>query len=348
LDGGTSRRALEIIDRNAQSQVKLVADILEVSRIITGKLRLDIRPVDLGSIIGSVLDGVRPAADAKQIRIRSTLMPSARLTAGDPQRLQQIVWNLVSNAMKFTPQGGTISLELADGGPALVSIRVTDTGMGISPEFLTHVFERFRQADSSTTRQHGGLGLGLAIVRHLVELHGGTVRAESEGLGKGAAFVVELPKMIDDAAPRLEPARTQSVEALAAVGEHPLSGCRVLVVEDDDDARELLAALLKQFGADVDTARSVEGALDVLVRIWPDVLISDIGFAERDGYALIREVRTLETRGRARLPAAAVTAYARQEDSDRALAAGFDRYVSKPIQAKTMIETVRELWKGRA
>ena len=201
MDERSSRRALEVIDRNAHLQVQLVADILDVSRIITGGLTLDVRPVDLGSVIGAALDSVRPAADAKQIRIRSRLAASARVTEGDPQRLQQVIWNLLANAVKFTPPDGTVDLELVDAGNAGVELRVADNGAGIDPEFLPHVFERFRQADNSVSRQHGGLGLGLAIVRHLTELHGGTVRAESPGPGKGSVFTVALPRRHPDRVP---------------------------------------------------------------------------------------------------------------------------------------------------
>jgi len=345
LDEATSRRALQIIDRNAHTQVQLVEDILDVSRIITGKLRLDVRPVDLGAIIGMVLESASPAADAKQIRLWSTLAPAARDTTGDPKRLQQIIWNLVSNALRFTPQGGSIGVELSECGTNNVCIKITDTGTGIAPEFLPHLFERFSQADSSTTRQHGGLGLGLAIVRHLTELHGGTVKAESEGLGTGATFTVELPKLTVDSLK--DTAARPSADFVVPRDALPLSGCRVLLVEDEPDARELIATILTKGGAVVETAISVGQAIAAIERTPPDVLLSDIGLAGDDGYALIRQVRAREIDTRRRLAAASVTAYARQEDRERALDAGFDGYVAKPVDADVMIATIRSLWKAR-
>jgi PAS domain S-box-containing protein len=343
LDEATSRRALQIIDRNAHTQVQLVEDILDVSRIITGKLSLDVRPVDLGAVIGMVLESASPAAEAKQIRLWSTLAPSARDTSGDPKRLQQIIWNLISNALRFTPQGGSIGVELNECGTNAVCIKVTDTGAGIAPEFLPHLFERFSQADSSTTRQHGGLGLGLAIVRHLAELHGGTVRAESQGRGMGATFTVELPKLTVDRA--MDAAAKTAGDSVAS--HALLSDCRVLLVEDEPDARELIATILTKAGAAVETAISVDQAMAAIERTPPDVLLSDIGLVGDDGYALIRQVRAREIDTQRRLPAAAVTAYARQEDRERALDAGFDGYVAKPVDPDVMVATIRTLWKAR-
>jgi signal transduction histidine kinase len=345
LDEATSRRALQIIDRNAHTQVQLVEDILDVSRIITGKLSLDVRPVDLGAIIGMVLESVSPAAEAKQIRLWSTLAPSARNTMADPKRLQQIIWNLISNALRFTPQGGSVGVELSDCGANNVCIKITDTGAGIAPEFLPHLFERFSQADSSTTRQHGGLGLGLAIVRHLTELHGGTVKAESQGRGTGATFTVELPKLAFHGVK--DTAAKPAADSVVAGDVSPLSGCRVLLVEDEPDARELIATILTKAGAVVETAISVDQAIESIERTPPDVLLSDIGLAGDDGYALIRQVRAREIDTRRRLPSAAVTAYARQEDRERALDAGFDGYVAKPVDPDVMIATIRSLWKAR-
>jgi PAS domain S-box-containing protein len=344
LDEATSRRALQIIDRNAHTQVQLVEDILDVSRIITGKLSLDVRPVDLGAIIGMVLESASPAAEAKQIRLWSTLSPEARDTCGDAKRLQQIIWNLISNALRFTPPGGSVGVELSEGGANNVRVKITDTGAGIAPEFLPHLFERFSQADSSTTRQHGGLGLGLAIVRHLVELHGGSVKAESEGRGTGATFTVELPKL---AVGRAKDTAAKSAGVLTGGDALPLSGCRVLVVEDEPDARELIVTILTKAGAVSDTAISVDQAIAAIERTKPDVLLSDIGLVGDDGYALIRQVRAREIDTPRRLPAAAVTAYARQEDRERALDAGFDGYVAKPVNAAVMVATIRALWKSR-
>lgn len=341
LDEGTASRALQIIDRNAQVQLQLVEDILEVSRIITGKLKLDVQPVDLGAIVGTVLESVRPAADARQIQLRSTVSASARLSVGDPKRLQQVVWNLISNALKFTGQGGSVEVEVADCTPTSVCIKVTDDGVGIPPEFIPHLFERFTQADSSTTRRHGGLGLGLAIVRHFVELHGGTVRAESKGPGQGATFTVELPNL---AVETTSAVALRSRSGRAAVHGSPLEGCRVLLVEDDADARDLLATILMQAGAVVEVSASVDEAMAALERAVPDVLLSDIGLVGADGYTLIRKVRARDAECHAHLPAAAVTAYAREQDRQSALDAGFDRYVAKPVD-RNIVETVQQLWK---
>jgi PAS domain S-box-containing protein len=347
MDQRSQRRALEVIDRNAHLQVQLVADILDVSRIITGALRLAVQPVDLGSVIGAALDAVRPAADAKRILIRSRLAASARLTKGDPQRLQQIVWNLLANAVKFTQAGGRVDVEVLDGGAAGVRIRIQDDGAGIDPAFLPHVFERFRQADSSVSREHGGLGLGLAIVRHLAELHGGTVRAESPGLGKGSTFTVELPRMDPNRASASgEHQQVTLVDHSQSNQENSLGGCRALVVDDDDDARELIVTILTAAGASVQTASSVHEALRHLEASTPDVLLADIGMPGADGYALIREVRTREAQSGQHLPSGAITAYAGSHDRERTLAAGFDCYVSKPINPAAIVEAVRSMCGG--
>jgi CheY-like chemotaxis protein len=347
MDEKSTRRALEVIERNALLQSQLVEDILDVSRIITGGLQLNVRPVDVGSVIGAALDAVRPAADAKGIRILSRLAPTARLTEGDPQRLQQIVWNLLANAVKFTPAGGQIDVDVDIAGPDTggVQIRVRDNGAGIDPQFLPFVFDRFRQADGSVSRQHGGLGLGLAIVRHLVELHGGTVHAESEGPGRGSTFVVRLPtseRMRADAR-RIE----TSGDERPSWGAAPvLTGCRALVVDDEVDARELLATMLTTAGAEVRTASSVQEALRLLDGFGADVLLADIGMPGEDGYSLIRTLRTRESGTGRRLPAAAITAYASRDDRERALGAGFDRHIAKPIKPEVIIDTVVSLQNG--
>jgi len=346
LDQRSTKRALQVIDRNAHLQAQLVADILDVSRITTGGLRLDVRPVDLGSVIGAALDSVRPAADAKKIQIRSRLAPSARLTDGDPQRLQQIIWNLLSNAVKFTQPGGVVDVDLLDAGRDAVRIRVADDGAGIAPEFLPHVFERFRQADGSVSRQHGGLGLGLAIVRHLVELHGGTVHAESAGVGRGSTFTIELPRAVTD---RVSDSggdlqRTTGAESAQSVRAGSLAGCHALVVDDDVDARELITMILTTAGATVRSASSAAEALQHLDAAWPDVLLADIGMPAADGHGLVREVRMREAKVGRHVPAVAVTAYATDLDRERALAAGFDRHVPKPIDAGVLIEAVLSLW----
>ena len=349
MDERSTKRALQVIDRNAHLQVQLVADILDVSRIITGGLTLDIRPVDLGSVIGAAFDSVRPAADAKQIRIRSHLAASARLTSGDPQRLQQVIWNLLANAVKFTPADGLVDVDLGDAGERGVQVRVADNGAGIDTDFLPHVFERFRQADGSVSRQHGGLGLGLAIVRHLVELHGGTVRAESAGLGKGSTFTVVLPRLNAAQGPSSEnPVEQVTVtDAPGSDDKISLTGRSVLVVDDEDDARDLLAMILTTAGARVETAASASAALQVLDTSRPDVLLADIGMPGGDGYTLIREVRKREMHSQHRLPSAAITAYAGTRDRERALTAGFDRHVAKPIDAAAILEAVRSMCENR-
>ena len=338
MDPRSTTRALEVIDRNAQLLAKLVADILDVSRIITGGLRLDPRPVDMASVIGAAVDAVRPAAAAKNLRLVSHLAGTVRQVQGDPQRLQQIVWNLLSNAVKFTDAGGTVTIELRDDRARRVNVSVSDTGAGIEPLFLPHVFERFRQGDGSASRLHGGLGLGLAIVRHLVELHGGVVQAESAGPGQGSTFTVSLPS-IESEAPQVLPV----VEPPMA---GPLDGYRVLVVDDQEDARDLMAAILTKVGARVDTAASAAAALRIIEQTRPDVLLADVGMPGEDGYALIAEVRKQEAPTGARLPAAAVTAYASDRDRKKALAAGYDYHVAKPITHSTVVSVVLALAAG--
>jgi PAS domain S-box-containing protein len=342
MDQQSTRRALEVIDRNAQLQAKLVGDILDVSRIITGGLRLDPLPVDMTSVIGAALDAVRPAAAAKNVRLTSRLSGSAEHVQGDPQRLQQVVWNLLSNAVKFTDAGGTVTIDLTDGPDHHVMIHVCDSGAGIAPDFLPHVFERFRQGDGSASRQHGGLGLGLAIVRHLVELHGGSVRAESPGQGKGATFTVILPST-RSGPPRLPPPKHGDTEQLRA---GPLEGYRVLVVDDQEDARDLMATILAKVGAEVETAASVDDALSLIERTPPDVLLADIGMPGKDGYVLIEEVRRQDARRGARLPAAAVSAYVTERDREKALAAGYDYHVPKPITHTAVISAVLAISSG--
>jgi PAS domain S-box-containing protein len=349
LDEQSARKALHVIDRNAHLQTQLVADILDVSRIITGGLRLNLRPVDLASVVGAALDAVRPAADAKKVRLHSRLAASVRIYEGDSERLQQVVWNLLANAVKFTPAGGSVDIDLLDGADGGVIIRVRDDGAGIDAAFLPHVFERFRQADGSVSRQHGGLGLGLAIVRHLVELHGGTVRAESAGPGQGSTFTVELPRADRD--------RVREVLAERRPGaggrsrrEHAVSldRCRILLVDDDEDARQLTATILRTAGAEVRTASSVDEALRELEASPADVLLADLGMPGADGYDLIREVRRRSAPTDQYLPAAAITAYAGTYDRARALDAGFDDHISKPITPDAILEAVVSLWRRDA
>jgi signal transduction histidine kinase/CheY-like chemotaxis protein len=334
LDAGTAARGLEAIERNARLQAQLIDDLLDVSRIVTGKLRVHVRTVALPEVVQAAVETVRPAAAARHIQLEITFEPSVGPVAGDPQRLQQVAWNLLSNAVKFTPPAGRIEVRLARVG-TLAELSVRDTGQGIAPEFLPHVFDRFRQADSTTTRAHGGLGLGLAIVRHLVELHGGTVRAESPGPGQGATFTVSLPL----AGLRASAGEVAPQEPMAS--ERILVGVRVLVVDDQPDQRDLLATMLGRFGADVVTAESAAAARRLVTEASPDVLVCDIGMPGQDGLALIREVR--EQRPGQRVPAVALTAYARPEDREAAVAAGFAEHLAKPVEPDTLVHTIARL-----
>jgi signal transduction histidine kinase/ActR/RegA family two-component response regulator len=348
LNEATRAQILESIERSAKTQVQLIEDLLDVSRIVSGKLYLNVGPVDLASVIEAALDVVRPAADAKNIRI--LYMPDSPVgpVSGDAARLQQVVWNLLFNAVKFTPEGGRVEIRLERVG-SHAQIIVSDTGKGIGAEFLPYVFDRFRQADGTTTREHGGLGLGLAIVRHLAELHGGTVHAESQGVGRGATFSVDLPLMavrMEASAVEREYQRdgdgARSSDQLSA-----LNGLRVLVVEDEADAREMIKAVLTQGGAEVRTSASTREALEVLEQWKPDVLMSDIGMPGEDGYALIHKVRALAEEHGGRIPAAALTAYVREEDRKRILAAGYQKHVAKPVGPAELITTIADL-SGRA
>ncbi|MEG4572898.1 ATP-binding protein [Microcoleus sp. N3A4] len=338
-------RALETIERNAKSQAQLIEDILDVSRIITGKLRLQVRRVNLVPVIESAIDSVRLAAEAKSIRLQSVLDSESGPLLGDADRLQQVVWNLVSNAIKFTPKNGRVQIRL-ERVNSHVEITVSDTGPGISSDFLPFVFDRFRQHDSTTTRSYGGLGLGLAIVRQLVELHGGTVTVVSPGIGQGTSFTVKLPVMIIHL-PTSDPERLNSiVEANARVEASPtLEGLQILVVEDEADALELLSTILQKYGADVIAAASVKEALTIIETATrsPDVLVSDIGMPDEDGYSLIRKLRQLEAQRGGRLPAIALTAYARNDDRRQALLAGFQMHLTKPVDAADLVAVVASL-----
>jgi len=326
-------RGVDVIRRNAQSQKHIVDDILDVSRIIAGKLRITPAPVDLRTVVRDALDVVRPAADAKNVRITVADGDAPVPLLADGARLQQIVWNLLSNAVKFTPAGGRVSIALAPANDT-VTIRVVDTGQGIDPEFLPHVFDRFKQADSSSTRAHGGLGLGLAIVRHLVELHGGTVTARSEGLGRGATFEVLLP---------VQPARAGDTAKGAAPESAPLAGARILVVDDDRDSRELVCELLRAAGANVHVAASADDAMRAAIAALPDLVVSDIAMPDRDGYALVAELRAAIKRDAAPLRVVALTAYGRDEDRAAAARAGFDAHLTKPVDPSELVRTVRRL-----
>ena len=343
LDAAAGARALETIERNARSQAQLIADLLDVSRIITGKLRLDFKPVELRRIIDSALETVRPAADAKGILLDISIGPLASPVLGDADRLQQVIWNLLSNAIKFTPRAGRVEVRLREEGGNAV-IRVSDSGIGIRPDFLPYVFDRFRQAEGSITRTHGGLGLGLSIVRHLIELHGGTAEVESPGEGEGATFMVRLPL-------RAELAEDDPLDR-TGIGMTPpglfstpdlLAGVRVVVVEDEADTRELLSLSLQQCGAEVAAFGSVPEALASFDLAVPDVLLSDIGVPGEDGYSLIRKVRMREPALGGKVPAAALTAYARAEDRLRALEAGYQTHLAKPVDPSELIATVARL-----
>lgn len=357
-------RALETIERNARLQTQLIEDLLDVSRIIRGQLALNLRPISLVSVIEAAINTVRPTADAKGIKITPTLQSTVGLISADPDRLQQVVWNLLSNAIKFTPQGGRVEIRLNSvvGNAAsrlYAQLQVTDTGKGISPEFIPHVFDRFRQADSTTTRSYGGLGLGLAIVRHLVELHGGTVRAESPGEGQGATFIVQLPLQEESRGEwetgtptrrgvgerereGISPAHLLSAPVTPMLSR-PLSGLRVLVVDDEADTRDYLMTVLEEYGAQVTGAASASQALLNIEQISPDVLVSDVGMPGEDGYSLIRQVRALKSGQNASIPAVAVTAYARDEDCKKAIAAGFQMHLAKPVEPEQLVAVVATL-----
>lgn len=348
LNQSNMERAVETIYRNAKSQTQLVADLLDVSRIISGKLRLDVRTVDLLSIVNAAIDSIRPAADAKSIRLQTLLDPAAGPISGDADRLQQIVWNLLTNAVKFTPKGGRIQVKVQR-IDSHVEIVVTDSGVGISKEFLPYVFDRFRQADASTTRIHGGLGLGLSIVHQLVDLHGGSVGVKSDGEGKGATFTISLPFVgVTNNHPEPEAVHpTQSDELISFEGLPSLQGLKVLVVDDEADTRELIREVLKECGSEVITSHSVADALMALEQYKPDVLISDLGMPDEDGYALISKIRALPKERGGEIPAAALTAYARAEDRMRVLRSGFQFHLPKPVDSAELVTVVASL-AGRA
>ena len=348
LSEANTERAVETIYRNAKSQSQLVADLLDVSRIISGKLRLDVRTVDLLSIVNAAIDSIRPAADAKGIRLQTMLDPAGGPISGDADRLQQIVWNLLTNAVKFTPKGGRIQVKVQRIN-SHVEIVVSDSGVGISKEFLPYVFDRFRQADASTTRIHGGLGLGLSIVRQLVDLHGGSVSVQSEGEGSGASFTITLPfvGVISDEQEPESVHPTQSDEILSFDGLPSLEGLKVLVVDDEADTRELIGEVLRECGSEVIVSCSAAEALAALEQHKPDILISDLGMPDEDGYSLIEKIRALPSERGGDIPAAALTAYARAEDRMRVLRSGFQFHLPKPVDSAELVTVVASL-AGRA
>jgi len=334
VDDVTASRGIAAIERNAKAQAQLVEDLLDVSRIISGNLRLDVKPIALTSVIKAAMDSVQPAADAKEIQLQIIGDPAVDNTRGDAARLQQVIWNLLSNSIKFTPKGGDVSVKV-ERSDSMAEIIVTDTGEGIRREFLPYVFDRFKQADGSISRKHAGLGLGLAIARHLMELHGGTIEADSAGAGLGAAFKVRLP--LGDASTagtaQVDSAKRHALPGLPTASESPdLNGIRILVVDDEADAREMLRTVLEQLGADVTTASSARDAIDVLPAWKPNVLVSDIGMPEEDGYVLIKRVRALSSEAGGNIPAIALTGYVRVEERMRALEAGYQMFVPKPVE----------------
>ena len=338
LSKENAAKALDTIERNARAQAQLIDDLLDVSRIVTGKLRMDVRPSDPSTFIDAAVDAVRPAAEAKGVRMQKVMDTGLISIPGDPVRLQQVIWNLLSNAIKFTPRGGRVQIR-SERVNSHLEIVVSDTGQGISPDFLPHVFDRFRQADQKTSRQHGGMGLGLAIVRHLVELHGGNVSAASDGEGKGSTFIVRLPispiYKVDATGARVHPAARDLLPANEATER--LDGLRILVVDDEPDTRDLLKQGLENCGANVRLAASAAEAVDSIVAEIPDMVISDIGMPGIDGYDLIRQIRGLPADAGGKIPAVALTAYTRVEDRLQALRAGYDMHVPKPVELAELV-----------
>ncbi|MBA2380149.1 MAG: hybrid sensor histidine kinase/response regulator [Blastocatellia bacterium] len=342
-------KALATIERTARSQNQLIEDLLDVSRIVTGKLRLDVRPVEISTVVASAVDSLRPAAENKNVRLQTVIDPLAGMVSGDAERLQQAIWNLLANAIKFTPKGGRVQVRL-ERVNSHVEVIVSDTGIGIDPDFIPFVFDRFRQADGSKTRHYGGLGLGLSIVRHLVELHGGTAHVASEGPGKGAVFTIMLPSIIasepfinltSDGDRRHPRAEQESSRLEAPGGKTALTGVNILVVDDEGDAREMMREMLELYGATVRTAASAAEAVAKMAGNDHDLLISDIEMPEEDGYSLIRKIRA----GAAEIPstniaAIALTAHARVTDRLSAIEAGFDTHVAKPFELVELVAVI--------
>ena len=336
---------MQTIERNARAQTKIIEDLLDMSRIISGKVRLEVQRINLAEVVRQAIATAKPSADAKGIRLQEVLDPSADSVSGDPARLQQIMWNLLTNAVKFTPKGGQVQVRL-ERVDSHVKVSVIDNGEGIQPEFLPHVFDRFRQADATTTRRHGGLGLGLSIVKQLVELHGGSVRVDSAGGGQGTTFTVLLPVKVIQPEPHTD---VQHNHVRAESSPLPREACvqirgvKVLVVDDEPDGRALIKRLLEDCHAQVITAGSAAEAFELVRAEKPDVLLSDVGMPGEDGYALIRRVRALGPENGGLLPSAALTAYAREEDRVKAILAGFQMHLAKPIEPSELIATVAGL-----
>ena len=347
LDEAKSRRALEVIERNVISQAQLIDDLIDVSRVVSGKFRLDVRPIDLTPVIKGAADSQLPASDAKQIRLQLVLDERAGMISGDSERLQQVMWNLISNAIKFTQKGGRVQVVLQR-AESHVEISVSDSGMGIDSEFLPHVFEPFRQGTGGSMRRHGGLGLGLSIVRHIVELHGGEISVYSEGLGLGSKFTVKFPLLATGMEPG-EAFRRHPIarDTLADIQLGRLDGIRVLVVDDEPNASEALLVLFSSCGAEARVAGSADEALAVFAAWRPDVLVSDIAMPGEDGYSLIRKIRLRSAENGGITPAVALTAYAKIEDRVTILDAGFQMYLSKPADPNELVAVVSSLAKGR-
>ena len=340
LDRASAERALTTIERNAKSQAHLVGDLLDASRIATGKLSLETKPVELLSVVDAAVDAVRPSVEAKNLRMQIVLEPWVGPFVGDPERLKQVVWNLLSNAIKFTPAGGLIEvrLERLENKALLI---VSDTGQGIDPEFLPHIFDRFRQADSSSRRQQGGLGLGLAIVKHIVELHSGAIYAYSRGQGQGSDFMITLPLAVQKAETVTDELWPEVVpEAAMQSRNGSLRGVKVLVVDDERDTREILSVMLVRYGTEIRTAGSVAEAMEILSTWQPDLLVSDIGMPVEDGYVMIEKLRALPPEQGGQIPAVALTAFASPVDREKALASGFQRHLSKPVEPVELAKVV--------
>ena len=349
-DADDVKQGIEVIERNARAQAQIIDDLLDMSRIISGKFRLDVKPIDLSAVVQAAIDTLTPAADAKGIRVWTEYEADDGLISGDANRLQQVFWNLLSNAIKFTPSGGDIHIVVRQSDGAF-EVRMADTGEGMDPKFLPHVFDRFRQADASTTRRHGGLGIGLSIVKQLVESHGGRIEVASPGAGQGTAFTVTLPVLpakADHAGDAAEAASDPRAYAVADAATYAavLDGLRVLVVDDEGDARALMRRLLEAGRASVTMVGSAAAAMDALRSTAFDLLISDIGMPGEDGFALIRQARALPADANGRTPAIALTAYARSEDRDRVLDAGFDAHVAKPVEWGLLVKAVRDVTAG--
>lgn len=360
VEGQNVARAIETIERNARAQARLIDDLLDVSRIITGNLRLELNPLSFAPILDAGIDALRPTADAKGIQLRKQFETGDYLVRGDSNRLRQVIWNLISNAIKFTASGGTIDISL-ERVESLVRLTVTDTGEGIPAEFLPYVFDRFRQAEGSISRRQGGLGLGLAVVRHLVELHGGSVSAESAGRDQGATFTVDLPAALERRDPARAEERRREIERRRKTPTEivRLDGVFVLVVEDDEDSRSLVGAILQKHGAEVTYASSAAEALSVLQQLaddqqsstssqekaegLPDLIISDIGMPDEDGYELLLKLRSLSPEQGGRIPAIALTGYATRQDRERALSVGYQLHLAKPIEQVDLLNSITTL-----